>query len=787
MPKFIPAGFETTATERESFSHDAVPARQPPPRLTVPARRRRCICRAVATAFLIFAAAVAQPWTLLAQDYERLSPFTRVTFDQDHVEVEYEGRPYELVAVQGVSTTGLSTFCSEFYGDAWQVAMATRFVEVLTRMGHRPGDAMVVEDGATVTLQLRDKASGQVQTVDAARLERGHHRKLRPQYASLEQEVRRREYDRWDPNGWQASPFTRIEVSEDALMVQFDGRDYRLLSIGGLSAQDLLRHARSKWRGLADDKLRGSLGQLLRELNHPPGPHVCLDLQDPENGDRRAVERAPINRENRDRAVSVRFAEEAKAEGARKSKAAEPLRKLTVPEVMHRLVDEFEEALDRWAYRDVSQADFAGTLAAIRTRIDQGLSPDDVTIELRKVIAMGVDGHASTRTRLTDGYLPFRLGVTGDRLVAFRFDRSDFVVPGHPFVHSIDGRNVKDWIEAARPLAIKGSPALVQSQLANHYLLCVQYLRAQIGLEQTPTVEVEFLSADDRNGIKRTFAVADRLPIVDDRWPLALHKYQGAPYRAMGDLGYLRLDGMYGEPKASVLVDEAMSRFRTTRGLIVDVRGNTGGSTDVLHAFLPYLMSTNEPPEIVMAAKYRLGSDYDPDHPGWLLRAGSPEWNVGEREAIERFRATFTPEWTPPETQFSEWYFEIASRADNPNAYVYEQPVVVLQDDQCFSATDVLLSTLKGRPNVTLMGIPSAGGSGEPATCELCADWWCRLSTHVGFQTNGQLFDGRGVHPDVLLEPTPEFFIGRRDNLLDLAIQRLNTNRVEQSAHRLSR
>jgi C-terminal processing protease CtpA/Prc len=340
-------------------------------------------------------------------------------------------------------------------------------------------------------------------------------------------------------------------------------------------------------------------------------------------------------------------------------------------------------------------------------------------------------------------------------------------------VESIDGRRIQEWIEVAKPLVIRGSASLVQSQLTGRYLSHLQYLRERMGLEQKPSVEVEFVSAAGRSRVTRTFPVAERLPIVDDRWPAALHKHQGSPYRILGDIGYLRLDGMYGEPKASVLVDEAMARLRHTRGLIVDVRGNTGGSTDVLHALLPYLMAPNEAPQVVMAARFRLGSRHDPDFPGWLMRGDSPRWTARKRGAIERFQGSFTPEWIPPEDQFSEWFYEVVDRADNPDAHTYPQPVVVVQDGNCFSATDVFLSALKGRPNITLLGVPSAGGSGNSATYELCVDWWCTLSTHVGFQANGLLFDGRGIDPDVRTEPTPEYFIGQQDNLLDAAIARL--------------
>jgi hypothetical protein len=466
---------------------------------------------------------------------------------------------------------------------------------------------------------------------------------------------------------------------------------------------------------------------------------------------------------------------------------------------LHRLIDDFEKTLtDRWAYYDASKADFPAAIKAIRTKIDTelpaklattplaklreaGLSADaaaftqDITIAMRKVVAMGIDGHATTRVRLPEGYLPFRIDMTGDRVVAFRPDRSGFVVPGHPFLESIDGRAMTDWIQAARPLATHGSPAIVRSQLTDDYLLCIRYLREQMGLPQKDTLDAVFVSEDGRREA-RTFEISkDRPTPMYERWPSSIHNHQGEPYALCGErdqFGYLRLDAMWGEPRASTLINEAMSRFRDTKGLIVDVRGNSGGGTQALHALMPYLMSPDEAPQVVSAARFRLGADYDAGHVEFWRKATADAavWDAGQRAAIDRFKAAFRPEWTPPADKFSPWYYEVVSRSDNPVAYHYRQPVIVLQDNRCFSATDVFLSALKGRPRTTLMGVPSAGGSGSPAKYTLLVDFYCVLGRYMDFRPNGLLIDGRGIEPDVIVRPSPAYFIGKEDNVMDEAI-----------------
>jgi hypothetical protein len=45
----------------------------------------------------------------------------------------------------------------------------------------------------------------------------------------------------------------------------------------------------------------------------------------------------------------------------------------------------------------------------------------------------------------------------------------------------------------------------------------------------------------------------------------------------------------------------------------------------------------------------------------------------------------------------------------------------------------------------------------------------------ASFQADGKLFDGNGVHPDVAIEPEPDYYIGGHDNVLAEAVTRIKT------------
>lgn len=79
-----------------------------------------------------------------------------------------------------------------------------------------------------------------------------------------------------------------------------------------------------------------------------------------------------------------------------------------------------------------------------------------------------------------------------------------------------------------------------------------------------------------------------------------------------------------------------------------------------------------------------------------------------------------------------------------------DRPVVVLMDEGSFRATDIFLGAMSLAPSVTLMGVPSGGGSGRSRAFELPnSRLRAVVSTMASFRPDGQLYDGIGVAPDI--------------------------------------
>jgi hypothetical protein len=440
------------------------------------------------------------------------------------------------------------------------------------------------------------------------------------------------------------------------------------------------------------------------------------------------------------------------------------------PAQLHRALDDFKAAVDeRWSYRHANQADFETAIDALRTRVDAGISPNDFGIELQKIIALGIDGHAAAEGYVlpSEGYLPFLVEPDGERFVAFRADRTGFLAEGFPYLITMDGKPLAEWCDAAAVLVPKGSPQYVRRQCLRH-LRDLDYLRGILGLPRSSSVQVELAAESGAGRATATLPVADRPPTYGT-WPRSRSTLLD------GKIGYLRLPDM--DAATSVReIRKWMAEFRDSAGMIVDVRDNGGGSRDALLLLHSYLAAPGDPPRVISAACYRLHARHEEDHLAdrFMYRADAKEWTDEERRAVAEFAKAFRPKWQPPKGQFSDWHYLVLTRLEDPGVYHYSKPVVVLMNAKCFSATDIFLAGLKGMRNVTLLGSPSGGGSAFLQRVALGeTPFMLQLGSMASFQADGELFDGNGVHPDVVVAPLPEYYVGGKDHVLAQALKRV--------------
>ncbi len=433
------------------------------------------------------------------------------------------------------------------------------------------------------------------------------------------------------------------------------------------------------------------------------------------------------------------------------------------------VINGFRQMLrDRFAYTNANDFDYESALVALSSKVEDGVSAPELGYGLHKVVAGFIDGHAWVEPyRLADGWLPVRLESLGEQVVAVMADRSEFLVPDQPYLETIDGLPLSEWFEVVMQMLPVGTSAYVRRRRILQ-LEHIQHWRTVLGLPVTDTVTLGVSGAQGYSEVQ--LEVLDA-PLPESRWPA-----RGSGMLT-GGIGYLRLRKMNDEAVREVRT--WMPELVSSRGLVIDVRDNTGGMRTPLIELWSWLAGDDDV-TIGSVGAYRKWEGFGADHLSrrYMYQEGDPGLSTAQQDAIVSFRRGFAPERDLHSEGFSDWHYlvlpqpQVAGRSNGR----YRGPIIVLVNERCFSAVDIFLGALKQLPNVRLLGRPSSGGSAFGVRHELGDGALAtRLGSMISFTPEGRLYDTRGFMPDVPYDPSPEeFLVGGTDGTLDAALRILS-------------
>ena len=116
----------------------------------------------------------------------------------------------------------------------------------------------------------------------------------------------------------------------------------------------------------------------------------------------------------------------------------------------------------------------------------------------------------------------------------------------------------------------------------------------------------------------------------------------------------------------------------------------------------------------------------------------------------------------------------IAKFVDPAGDFQYQQPVVILTNRSCYSATNFFVQIMKNFPNVIVVGDSTGGGGGLPINRELPNGWRYRFSSTVTTTVAGENIED-GVAPDVKLDLDLDALQSGRDTMIERAFDIINT------------
>lgn len=198
-----------------------------------------------------------------------------------------------------------------------------------------------------------------------------------------------------------------------------------------------------------------------------------------------------------------------------------------------------------------------------------------------------------------------------------------------------------------------------------------------------------------------------------------------------GELAYVKIPG-FGEPRFEQKALEFVRQFKDAGALIVDVRGNGGGSTpqELTKALMgrPYRWWAEATPQTLAVLKYR--REY---HTNTMMTWG------GER--IE------------------------------PGEPVFRGRLVILADGGCGSACEDFVMPFKDNGRATVIGERTAGSTGQPYLHDFGNGMMIVVGSIRTFFPDGSPFEGVGIAPDIELPATLKDIREGTDSVLLRAVE----------------
>jgi len=175
-----------------------------------------------------------------------------------------------------------------------------------------------------------------------------------------------------------------------------------------------------------------------------------------------------------------------------------------------------------------------------------------------------------------------------------------------------------------------------------------------------------------------------------------------------------------------LVIDDILSRWKNMRGIIIDVRGNSGGN------------GTNA------------------------------ETVAGRFADRSRVYMHHRQKNGPGRDDFSPWK---SMSIEPKGSYQFLQPVVVLTSRATSSAAEMFVMAMRELPHVTIVGDTTGGGVGSPVFRELPNGWSYRLSTELTADAHGRIIEGVGVFPDAPVQTTAADSANGMDRIVEKGIE----------------
>jgi Peptidase family S41/Tricorn protease C1 domain len=191
-------------------------------------------------------------------------------------------------------------------------------------------------------------------------------------------------------------------------------------------------------------------------------------------------------------------------------------------------------------------------------------------------------------------------------------------------------------------------------------------------------------------------------------------------------IGYVRYES-FVQPISDDDLDYVLKRMENTKGLIIDVRDNGGGSMALIFKIMGRFIDKRT---LVGNMKSKNGTSHN--------------------------------EFTNPQLLFID--------PSKKGKIKYMKPIVVLINRGCYSATTHFAAYMSLLPNVTLVGDRAGGGGGLPISRDLPNGWQYRFSATMQTLPDDTHIES-GFDPDIQMSTGPKEELEGKDAIIEKGIE----------------
>lgn len=465
-------------------------------------------------------------------------------------------------------------------------------------------------------------------------------------------------------------------------------------------------------------------------------------------------------------------------------------------------LNQFKVLLEKQSsYYQVADFDFEKYYQEIERKINQ---KDSVPVfflafELEKVMSNIIDRHANIKMEnfdkksceLCNLYLPFSVASLNGNIAALKRNRAthefEYFSPEYPFLKRVNKIDAKEFLsQNAYQSKLSPKDAKLNDGLKDLRDIGELYFKQGKILK-----EVEITLTNGKTDKELKLPLSSKRNWYFDIGSISYNKNYRDFYRDknfdlsrldkwMSDsIAYLAIPAMLNyskNPKLESYLKSTIEKFRKAKALIVDIRGNGGGTREILNTLSGYFVQAEQSPWVANTAYVRSSQFLDEDissiESRFLYNYNSKMLSDKDREAIDKFNKTYKTEFNVNPAKFSRPYYMVLHSGQHP----VKCPVYILVNEECFSAASVFTAALKGLNNIKIAGVTTNGSSGRSKRFYLKnSNIRVKISTMLSFQRNGKTLDGNGTIPDIIIERDEKQMLGKQDSQLKKLIELIKT------------